>query len=44
MDDKDKSVIDKFLDTLSEKVEEVAKSAVMPTVYPEEEAMAEKMN
>jgi hypothetical protein len=44
MDDKDKSVIDKFVDTVTNAVGEEVKSAVMPTRDTEAEALAEKTN
>ena len=44
MDDKKKSVIDKFVDTVTSAVGEAVKSAVMPTRDTEAEALAEKTN
>ena len=44
MDDKEKSVIDKFVDTVTSAVGEAVKSAVMPTRDTEAEALAEKTN
>ena len=40
MDDKKKSVIDKFVDTVTSAVGEAVKSAVMPTRDTEAEALA----
>jgi hypothetical protein len=44
MDDKEKSVIDKFVDTVTSVVGEAVKSAVMPTRDTEAEALTEKTN
>lgn len=42
MDDKDKSVISKLVDTVTNAVGGAVKAAVMPTVDPEEGVVAEK--
>jgi hypothetical protein len=42
MNDKDKSVISKLVDTVTNAVGGAVKAAVMPTVDPEEEVVAEK--
>jgi hypothetical protein len=43
MNDKDKSVISKLVDTVTNAVGGAVKAAVMPTVDPKEEVVAEKL-
>jgi hypothetical protein len=43
-DDKEKSILGKLVDTVSEAVGSIAKAAVSPTVDPKAEAVAEKAN